>query len=95
MKAQQIQEFSLFDRRDSEQTHKVRIYRNGFAKDGCSQFFMEKTTQKGELICREEVSERFAEVVLNHALVYLPKEDVLVTKLSTGTVFNYPIPHVS
>jgi hypothetical protein len=93
MKIQQIQEFSLFDRRDSEQTLKVRIYRDTFAKS-CDQFFMEKTTQKGELICREEVSERFAEIVLNHALVYLPKEDVLVTKLSTGTVFNYPIPHV-
>ena len=94
MKIQQIQEFSLFDRRDSKQTLKVRIYRNGFAKDGSSQFIMERTTQKGELICREEVSERFAEVVLNHALVYLPKEDVQITKLSTGTVFNYPIPHV-
>lgn len=93
MKIQQIQEFSLFDRRDSKQILIVRIYRNAFAK-GCSQFVMEKTTQKGELICKEEVSERFAEVVLNHALVYLPKEDVLVTKLSTGTVFNYPIPHV-
>lgn len=93
MKIQQIQEFSLFDRRDSKQTLKVRIYRNTFAK-GCSRFIMEKTTQKGELICREEVSEKFAEVVLNHALVYLPKGDVFVTKLSTGTVFNYPIPHV-
>lgn len=93
MKIQQIQEFSLFDRRDSKQTLKVRIYRDTFAKS-CDQFIMEKTTQTGELICREEVSERFAEIVLNHALVYLPKEDVLVTKLSTGTVFNYPIPHV-
>ena len=93
MKIQQIQEFSLFDRRDSKQTLNVRIYRNTFAKS-CSHFIMEKTTQKGEIIHKEEVSERFAEAVLNHALVYLPKEDVLVTKFSTGTVFNYPIPHV-
>ena len=90
MNIQQVQEFRLFDRRDEKQLVIVRFYRNTF--DGG--FFMEKTTQKGKVISAEPATEEFAQTVLEYALICLPKEDLEIEKLSTGTDFNYPIPHV-
>ena len=90
MKIQQVQEFRLFDRRDPKQLVIVRFYRNTFVGG----FFMEKTTQKGKVISAEPATEEFAQTVLEYALICLPKEDLEIEKLSTGTDFNYPIPHV-
>lgn len=90
MNIQQVQEFRLFDRRDEKQLVIVRFYRNTFVGG----FFMQKSTQKAKIISTEPVSEEFAQIVLDQALFSLPKEDIEITKLSTGTAFNYPIPHV-
>jgi hypothetical protein len=90
MKIQQVQEFRLFDRRDPKQLVVVRFYRNTFVGG----FFMQKSTQKAEIISTEPVSEEFAQTVLDQALLSLPKQDVEITKRSGGTSFNYPIPHV-
>ena len=90
MKVQQVQEFRLFDRRDPKQLVIVRFYRNTFVGG----FFVQKSTQKAEIISSDTVSEEFAQIVLDQALICLPKEDIEITKLSTGTEFNYPTPHV-
>jgi hypothetical protein len=87
---QQVQEFRLFDRRDEKQLVIVRFYRNTFVGG----FFVQKSTQKAEIISSDTVSEEFAQIVLDQALICLPKEDIEITKLSTGTEFNYPTPHV-
>jgi len=86
----QVQEFRLFDRRDEKQLVIVRFYRTTFIGG----FFMEKTTQKGKVISAEPATEEFAQIVLDQALLSLPKQDIEITRLSTGTDFNYPIPHV-
>jgi len=58
----------------------VRFYRNTFVGG----FFMEKTTQKGEVIFAEPATEEFAQIVLDQALLSLPKQDIEITKLSSG-----------
>jgi hypothetical protein len=78
MNIQQVQEFRLFDRRDPEQLVIVRFYRNTFVGG----FFMEKTTQKGKMISAEPTTEEFAQIVLDQALLSLPKQDIEVTMLS-------------
>jgi hypothetical protein len=93
MNIKQIQEFRLFDRRDAKQLFIVRFHRIHWgAFENC--FRMEKTTQDGKMIDAKPASEEFAKMVLDQALFCLPKEDIEITKLSTGTEFNYPVPHV-
>jgi hypothetical protein len=93
MNIQQVQEFRLFDRRDAKQLVIERFYRIHWgAFENC--FRMEKTTQDGKVITAKPVTEEFAQTVLEYALICLPKEDFEIEKLSTGTDFNYPIPHV-
>ncbi len=93
MNIKQVQEFRLFDRRDSKQLFIVRFHRIDWgAFENC--FRMEKVTQDGKMIDAKPVTEEFAKTVLDQALICLPKEDLEITKFSTGTVFNYPVPHV-
>jgi hypothetical protein len=93
MDIKQIQEFRLFDRRDSKQLIIVRFHRIDWgAFQNC--FRIEKTNQRGELIDAKPATEEFAKIVLDQALIRLPKEDVEIVKLSTGTKFNYPTPHI-
>jgi len=93
MNIQQVQEFRLFDRRDEKQLVIVRLHRISWgAFENC--FRMEKKTQDGKVIAAKPVTEEFAKTVLDYALICLPKEDFEIEKLSTGTDFNYPIPHV-
>jgi hypothetical protein len=93
MDIRQIQEFRLFDRRDPNQLFIVRFHRIDWgAFQNC--FRMEKKTQSGELIDAKPATEEFAKMVLDQALLCLPKEDIEIVKLSTGTQFNYPTPHV-
>lgn len=87
MKIQQVQEFTLFDRR-KEQLFIVRFRRI----DDC--FLLEKKTQDGKIVDSEKVAENFAQTVLEQALICLPKSDLEIVRRSTGTVFNYPIPHI-
>ena len=87
MKIQQIQEFTLFDRRN-EQLVIVHFRRID------DYFLLEKGTQDGKIIDSAKVEESFAQTVLDQAMICLPKSDLEVTKLSAGTKFNYPIPHV-
>lgn len=87
MKIQQIQEFKLFDRRN-EQLVIVNFRRVD------DYFLMEKTTQAGEVIDSYSCSETFARTVLEYALICLPKSDLEIVRRSTGTVFNYPTPHI-
>lgn len=83
MKIQQVQEFTLFDRR-KEQLVIVHFRRID------DYFLLEKRTQDGKIIDSENVAESFANTVLEQAMICLPKSDLEITKLSTGTVFNYP-----
>jgi hypothetical protein len=83
MKIQQVQEFKLFDRRN-EQLVIVHFRRID------DYFLLEKRTQDGKVIDSENVAESFANTVLEQAMICLPKSDLEVTKLSTGTKFNYP-----
>ena len=93
MNIKQVQEFKLFDRRDASKLIIVRFHRIDWgAFENC--FRMEKKTQSGELIDAKPVTEEFAKTVLDQALICLPKQDLEITKLSTGTQFNYPISHV-
>jgi len=93
MNIQQVQEFRLFDRRDEKQLVIVRLHRiNWGAFENC--FRMEKATQDGKVIAAKPVTEEFAQIVLDQALFSLPKQDIEIIKLSTGTDFNYPISHV-
>ena len=88
----QVQSFRLFDRRGDE-LKIVTFERNTFAQKQDS-FKMEKTTQRGRVIHAENVTEEFAKTVLEQALICLPKDDLEITKRSTGTQFNYPIKHI-
>lgn len=83
MKIQQIQDFKLFDRRN-EQLVIVHFRRID------DYFLLEKRTQDGKVIDSENIAESFAQTVLEQALICLPKSDIEVTKLSSGTKFNYP-----
>jgi hypothetical protein len=83
MKIQQVQEFTLFDRRN-EQLVIVHFRRID------DYFLLEKRTQDGKVIDSENIAESFAQTVLEQALICLPKSDIEITKLSTGTKFNYP-----
>jgi hypothetical protein len=83
MKIQQVYEFELFDRRN-EQLVIVHFRRID------DYFALEKRTQDGKVIDSENVAESFAQTVLEQALICLPKSDIEITKLSTGTKFNYP-----
>lgn len=83
MKIQQVQEFTLFDRR-KEQLVIVHFRRID------DYFLLEKRTQDGKVIDSEKVAESFANTVLEQAMICLPKSDLEITKLSTGTKFNYP-----
>jgi hypothetical protein len=83
MKIQQVYEFKLFDRRN-EQLVIVHFRRID------DYFALEKRTQDGKVIDSENVAESFAQTVLEQALICLPKSDIEITKLSTGTKFNYP-----
>lgn len=87
MKIQQVQEFTLFDRR-KEQLVIIHFRR----VDDC--FLLEKRTQDGRIIDSENVAESFANTVLEQAMICLPKSDLEIVRRSTGTVFNYPIPHI-
>ncbi len=93
MNIKQIQEFKLFDRRDANQLVIVRFYRTISDESG-NCFRMEKKTQRGELIDAMSTTEEFAKTVLDQALICLPRRDLEITRLSTGTEFNYPTPHV-
>jgi len=83
MNIKQIYEFKLFDRR-SEQLVIVHFRRID------DYFLIEKRTQDGKVIDSEKVAESFAQTALEQALICLPKSDLEITKLSTGTKFNYP-----
>lgn len=87
MKFQQVQQFTLFDRRKKQLVivHFRRID---------DYFLMEKRTQAGEMIESKSCAESFAQTVLEHALICLPKSDLEIVKRSTGTAFNYPIKHI-
>jgi hypothetical protein len=87
MNIKQIYEFKLFDRR-KEQLVIVHFRRID------DYFLIEKRTQDGKVIDSEKVAESFAQTALEQALICLPKEDFEIEKLSTGTDFNYPTPHV-
>jgi hypothetical protein len=87
MKIRQVQEFTLFDRR-KEQLVIVHFRR---ADD---YFLLEKRTQGGKVIDSEKVAESFAQTVLEQALICLPRSDLEIVRRSTGTVFNYPTPHI-
>jgi hypothetical protein len=84
MHIKQIHEFKLFDRRQKE------LVIVDFCRiDDC--FLVEERTQDGKIIDSEKVAESFAATVLEQALICLPREDIEIKKLSTGTSFNYPI----
>lgn len=83
MNIKQIYEFKLFDRR-KEQLVIVHFRRID------DYFLLEKRTQDGKIIDSEKVAESFANTVLEQAMICLPKSDLEITKLSTGTKFNYP-----
>lgn len=87
MNIKQIYEFKLFDRR-SEQLVIVHFRRID------DYFLIEKRTQDGKVIDSEKIEEQFAKIVLEQALISLPKSDLEITKLSAGTKFNYPIKHI-
>jgi hypothetical protein len=76
MKIQQVYEFKLFDRRN-EQLVIVHLRRID------DYFLLEKRTQKGKIIDSQKVEEEFAQVVLDQALISLPKSDLEITKFST------------
>lgn len=80
----QILEFKIYDRRSSEL---VIVHFRRFDDS----FHVEKRTQDQRLIDSYKESESFAEFVLEQALECLAKEDIEITKLSTGTSFNYPV----
>lgn len=84
MKIRQVSEFKIFDRSKSE------IVIVTFSRKLYEQFLMEKKKQNGRLIFSELVSEDFAETILGQFILCLPKEDLEITFLSTGTSFNYP-----
>lgn len=75
MNIKQIYEFKLFDRR-SEQLVIVHFRRID------DYFLLEKRTQKGRLLNSEKIEESFAKIVLEQALISLPKSDLEITKFS-------------
>lgn len=75
MKIQQVYEFKLFDRRN-EQLVIVHFRRID------DYFLLEKRTQKGEIVDSEKIEEKFAQIVLDQALISLPKSDLEITKFS-------------
>lgn len=75
MNIKQIYEFKLFDRR-SEQLVIVHFRRID------DYFLIEKRTQDGKVIDSEKVEEKFAKIVLDQALISLPKSDLEITKFS-------------
>jgi hypothetical protein len=75
MNIKQIYEFKLFDRRN-EQLVIVHFRRID------DYFLLEKRTQKGKLLNSEKIEENFAKIVLEQALISLPKSDLEITKFS-------------
>lgn len=75
MNIKQIYEFKLFDRRN-EQLVIVHFRRID------DYFLLEKRTQKGKLLSSEKIEENFAKIVLEQALISLPKSDLEITKFS-------------
>lgn len=75
MNIKQIYEFKLFDRRN-EQLVIVHFRRID------DYFLIEKRTQDGKVIDSEKAEEQFAKIVLEQALISLPKSDLEITKFS-------------
>lgn len=75
MNIKQIYEFKLFDRRN-EQLVIVHFRRID------DYFLIEKRTQDGKVIDSEKIEEQFAKIVLEQALISLPKPDLEITKFS-------------
>lgn len=75
MNIKQIYEFKLFDRRN-EQLVIVHFRRID------DYFLIEKRTQDGKAIDSEKIEEKFAKIVLEQALICLPKSDLEITKFS-------------
>ena len=75
MNIKQIYELKLFDRRN-EQLVIVHFRRID------DYFLLEKRTQKGKLLNSEKIEENFAKIVLEQALISLPKSDLEITKFS-------------
>lgn len=75
MNIKQIYEFKLFDRRN-EQLVIVHFRRID------DYFLIEKRTQDGKIIDSEKIEEKFAKIVLEQALICLPKSDLEITKFS-------------
>jgi len=75
MNIKQIYEFKLFDRRN-EQLVIVHFRRID------DYFLIEKRTQDGKIIDSEKIEEQFAKIVLEQALISLPKSDLEITKFS-------------
>lgn len=75
MNIKQIYEFKLFDRRN-EQLVIVHFRRID------DYFLIEKRTQDGKVIDSEKIEEQFAKIVLEQALISLPKSDLEITKFS-------------
>jgi hypothetical protein len=75
MNIKQIYEFKLFDRRN-EQLVIVHFRRID------DYFIIEKRTQDGKVIDSEKIEEQFAKIVLEQALISLPKSDLEITKFS-------------
>jgi hypothetical protein len=75
MNIKQIYEFKLFDRRN-EQLVIVHFRRID------DYFLIQKRTQDGKVIDSEKIEEQFAKIVLEQALISLPKSDLEITKFS-------------
>lgn len=95
MEISRLQAFRVFIHEDDRVSE---IRRNPFSGDKGDAFIFEQRSRTGEILHQCTVMESTAEISLRCALALFENKPELVSvefdKLSTGTVFNYPVPQV-
>lgn len=95
MEISQLQAFRVFIHEDDRVSE---MRRNPFSQCERDAFIFEQRGKTGEILHQCTVMESTAEISLRCALALFENKPELVSvefdKLSTGTVFNYPVPQV-
>ena len=95
MQLSQLRAFRVFIHEDNRISE---FRRNPFSKNESDAFVFEQRSSTGEVYHKFEMMESTAEFWLKCALKVISEKPDLVSiefdELSTGTTFNYPVPHI-
>jgi acetylglutamate synthase len=94
----QLSQLYSFTIRVCECDRITQVRRNSFSKNESDAFIYEVRELSGDVLRQFTIMDSTAELSLLSALALMEKNPGLVTiefeRLTTGTTFNYPVPHI-